>query len=171
MPNHVDCELTVSCNEDNQADLKSFKKFAREGKLLLSANKFIPYPKHFSDLDKASEKWDSVNKGKQKVNWNERPQDGYNQGGYEWCIREWGTKWGMYSTTIEEEDYDRIKYSFQSAWGPPLPVIKAMGVKFPTLRFHLQYYEGGCGFQGEYVMSDGEEQENRTCEYSGDRGG
>jgi hypothetical protein len=31
-------------------------------------------------------------------------KDGYNSGGHEWCVTNWGTKWNFGDTTLKEED-------------------------------------------------------------------
>lgn len=42
----------------------------------LDFNKIIPYPKEYADRDKNSDRW-----------------EGFNNGGYNWCVQNWGTKW------------------------------------------------------------------------------
>lgn len=47
---------------------------------------------------------------------------------YNWCINNWGTKWGIYDLVIHNLSGDGSPkiIEFQSAWGPPLPEIFSM---------------------------------------------
>ena len=100
-------------------------------------------------------------------------KDAYNRGGYDWCIKNWGTKWGLYDiqVTDPEPDAGYLTYIFQTAWSPPGPVIKAMAERFRALTFDLRYYEGGMGFQGHLELWAGNVVSDWTGDYSGDRGG
>lgn len=154
MPNHCENELKI---EGSLKDLKEFMEFAKSTAKVIDENQFIPYPKKYADLDKK----------------NPDNYDGFNSGGYDWCIKNWGTKWGMYDCELELEnlEYEEITYSFNSAWSPPKPVILAMGKKFPTLRFELIYFEQGQQFNGIYKIEKGEVVEEEQAKYWGHRGG
>jgi hypothetical protein len=171
MPNWCDCELTF---HGNARDIKRFVEFAKEDdENMLSAEKFIPYPKKYADLDKKTEKWDKRHQANKKhglLGNGKSPTDGFNQGGYQWCIANWGTKWGFCDVELEHESAQHLKYGFQTAWSPPIPLIRAMGKRFPKLRFYLQYFEDGMGFQGEVIFERGTFTES-TNSYNGDRGG
>ena len=65
----------------------------------------------------------------------------------------------------------RVKFTCQSAWSPPIPVIKAMSDKFPSLKFKLKYYEMGMGFKGVYTVEGGTVLEDSDAKYNGHRGG
>lgn len=90
--------------------------------------------------------------------------DGYNSGGYGWCVATWGTKWGAYD--VARRDYDgKVIVSFQSAWSPPADAIfEALAERFPTVTFTLEYFEQGMGFcggatwpsEGDYWAEDDE---------------
>jgi len=76
--------------------------------------------------------------------------DGYNSGGYEWCHATWGTKWN--AGDVARRDYDgRICISFQTAWGPPIPVIIELAKRFPLVTLTIEFFERGMevigGFQ------------------------
>lgn len=100
---------------------------------------------------------------------------------YDWCIANWGTKWGDYDTTIEDdrfmEDYSDddsviIEMSFDSAWSPPIPAFAKISQDFSELTFELRYYEGGMGFEGITRLCDGNISELYYSEdYWGQRGG
>lgn len=149
MPNHVENDLRVTGDKE---ELKRFKEFAKgkypwnedKEKELLSCNKFIPAPE------------DAIKD--------------YNKVGYNWCIENWGTKWGFYEVELQEED-DELFYTFSSAWSPAIPVIEKMGEMFPELTFDLRYYEGGMGFHGVLRIEKGRIVAEQQHEYVGDRGG
>lgn len=60
---------------------------------------------------------------------------------------------------------------FDTAWSPPIPVIEKLASMFPDHTFELKYYEGGMGFSGHSLWSEGIEEFHHQHEYSGPRGG
>lgn len=98
--------------------------------------------------------------------------DGYNAGGgYNWCNKNWGTKWNASEVVGPETSGKIIKYSFRTAWSPPIPVIQAWSMKFNKVRFTLNYYEASMCFQGEITCFGGKIISQKHEEYHGDRGG
>jgi hypothetical protein len=122
----------------------------------------------------------SEDKAREKA-WKDIPdvKDGYNQGGYNWCVNNWGTKWGFCDIELVEEIYQKGKddkcselfYTFNTAWSPALPLIKKMGKMFPSITFDLRYFEQGAGFNGMYIVNKGKVTQDHSGEYFGDRGG
>lgn len=177
MPNWCECDLEI---RGNAKRLKEFIKFAKTRGSVLNTNKFIPYPKKFADLDRKAQKLGK--KGKYI-------KDGFNSGGYEWCIQNWGTKWGICHAELREASVDacafsgavheklqkgntsRLEYGFDCAWSPPIPVILKMSEMFPELDFELRYFECGAAFQGLYRCRAGKVSDDREWKYFGDRGG
>ena len=185
MPNWCECELVVA---GPQAELARFKEVARETDEFrygedepraLSEDPFIPYPAKFRKKDEVAHAWDRENfidgermSGlKPGAKYSDRPKDGFNSGGYEWCITHWVTKWGICRPQVVEESSERIFYTFECAWGPCTPIIAKMGEMFPELRFELVYYEGGMGFQGRFLVENGEVMNDDSFNYAGNRGG
>ena len=169
MPNHVSQDLWV---RGPLKDLEEFKEFAKEERhgndLLLSANKFIPYPDKYQTAD------DRADAARKKGDYSVK--DGYNAGGYQWCIQNWGTKWGIYGCSLVRENKTSknkgyVRYYFESAWSPATKIIHAMSEKFPTLHFKLKYYECGMQFKGTYEVSAGVICADETSSYTGNRGG
>jgi hypothetical protein len=187
MPNWVDCELTIT---GKQEELQRFKEFAKtkyteKGKQeinVLDTEKFIPYPKEFKERDEQASRYYLL-KNKKKLTTKEQKEliilslknnsdkDGFNDGGYDWCCINWGTKWGICHATMVE-DKKKLFYGFETAWSPPLPVIMKMTELFPALRFNLKYWEGGSGFRGKVILK-GENivKQNFYDNYKGGRGG
>lgn len=172
MPNHVEQDLIITGNTEL---IKEFIEFAREDDNILSANKFIPYPEQYRILDELGHRLsklaiDAKGRGISTIF-----TDGFNSGGYEWCCKNWGTKWGLYSATIISSKFTnkngRVKYFCKSAWSPALPVFDAMSKKFLDLKFDIKYFERGMGFQGHYTCYHGDTIINERYAYRGRRGG
>ena len=68
---------------------------------------------------------------------------------YDWSIEKWGTKWNARDSELfAYERAGEVEIAFETAWSPPLPVIKALGRMFPDHSFRLKYNEPGVGFEG-----------------------
>ena len=165
MPNWCWNSLLVVAEEGKENELILFKEFAKgthkDGKEnCLETTKFIPYPPEQKEIDGKYERWLKQHPGKE---YHDCPlKDWFNQGGFEWCIANWGTKWGICGPSMLELTDEEIlgkkclEYNFDSAWSPPIPIIKKMGEMFPNLTFGLDYDESGMGFKGSFSMSGGE---------------
>lgn len=197
MPNYCENELEVKGPKE---ELKRFKEFAttkatakgdNEGSSdnVLDTEKFIPYPTKYKEMDEISRR---IERDRQKYleslgfkGNNEAIQhyremayklypdkkDGYNSGGYEWCLKNWGTKWGICRPDLTGDTDKKLHYFFQTAWSPPNPIIKKMSEMFPKLTFTLKYWEAGSGFRGIFKVKADEVIKSETYAYSGDRGG
>ena len=178
MPNWCDNTLKITGKE---AELKRFMAFGKSDTCVLDMNAFIPYPPEYKEKDKASNDWmdkaDAFAKKHGCDQWwcgdkltdelrtefiatnGEQPKDGYNQGGYEWCIKHWGTKWSFVDTELQEDitrpKNKSITYNANTAWAPPLPLIIKMSELFPTLTFRIKYQEQGMGFSGSMKCKNG----------------
>ncbi len=181
MPNWCENDLYVTGKMEDIAKFQEFAK-SKTDDALLSANSFIPYPEKFAVADEkcklnreilnALPRTLSINIG----NINGWGTDGYNAGGYEWCIANWGTKWGLCDVQLVEEDMwsdneIQVTYFFNTAWSPPIPVIEAMGKKFYSLEFRLDYFEQGAAFNGRMIIEGGKCVYHERGKYFGNRGG
>lgn len=91
---------------------------------------------------------------------------------YDWAIKNWGTKWGIYNSRLYRETDVSLMYNFQSAWSPPEPVVMKMAKMYPNLIFRLMYYEQGAGYRGELVLKNGAVTKDVFYDnYRGGRGG
>lgn len=61
---------------------------------------------------------------------------------YEWCNRNWGTKWNA-SDTNRINDHTMC---FQTAWAAPIPVIKTLAEKYPDVTIHLRWADEDTGY-------------------------
>ena len=179
MPNWCECDLEITYEGENTEEgikeINRFQEYAKTGNNVLDTEKFFPYPERFKKLDEEAEKeYERIRALPEEERKNApRPKDGFNQGGYEWCINNWGTKWGICHADLVFTDYKSgvLTYSFDSAWSPPEPVIEKMAKMFPSLRFCLRYFEGGAGFNGIFVCENGEITNAQSGDYFGNRGG
>ena len=173
MPNHCENDLRIT---GTKKDVERFLAFAKTDKNEFDYNQFLPYPKKFAALDEAYKQWNKDNRDekgalKPGLTWNDAPRDGFNSGGYEWCITTWGTKWNAYNINIEPFDGESVVIHFKSAWAPPKPVIEKAGEMFPALEFDLRYFECGAAFNGILRIEKGEVTHDETGTYFGERGG
>lgn len=97
-------------------------------------------------------------------------------GWYEWRSSHWGTKWdasfegsmpflavGQSETNVELAKEAQVAtvtptvavYKFDTAWGPPEPLVEAASEQHPELEFVLRYGEPGGGFAGEVKYISG----------------
>lgn len=166
MPNHCESDLVISGDAKLLKTIIA-KHFTEEGEL--NCDSVIPYPKKFKKLDEAAAKYEKEHPG----DWAGRPKDGFNQGGYDWCCNNWGTKWGTYDGTgiCFSKKKDRVSVSFQSAWAPPTPVVAKLAKMYPDATFEMDSFECGMGFQVSNTWANGESGGEVQSDYSGTRGG
>ena len=73
---------------------------------------------------------------------------------YEWCPREWGTKWNSCDNTI---DRDAGIITFSTAWSCPTPIVELLAQRFPEIDFKWEYADEDCGNNtGLHVHEEGE---------------
>jgi len=124
MPNHVANKIIV----DVANVYKLYSAFLNEEKLV-DFNILLPSPPDMFRGNLGREE-----KEKYPVNW------------YDWQTKNWGTKWNAYESKYGAEERKAFVY-FQTAWGPPFPVINAFAEKF-NIPFEHQYYDEGDNFWG-----------------------
>lgn len=165
MPNWCECELYI---DGPRSEVQRLREYVKSDEWVLDEDKIIPYPRKFRRLDAAAER----HAKEHPDDWSGRPKDGFNSGGYEWCSGHWGTKWGFCNVQQPiETKRGGVRYFFDTAWSPPMPLIVKLGELFPGLRLKLKYFECGCAFQGVLVMSKGKVESDKRGHYSGHRGG
>lgn len=62
---------------------------------------------------------------------------------YEWCCKNWGTKWNACSCSEANENSKTI--SFQTAWDTPLPVMEKLSKMFPAIEIQTEYADENIG--------------------------
>ena len=148
MPNW--CNNTLYIQADSKEDMQELKNLLDETLEISKDNNcaigllnaIVSMPKELENTKKGS--------NGDEYNW------------YDWCVRNWGTKWDVEcSETIMEEDY--MMFQFDSAWCPPVPWLEIVAKLFPKLKFTLKYDEPGMGFMG--VAKGREEIIDESVEY------
>lgn len=157
MPNYVENRLIITGK-----NMKNVFKEIGSKKIPFDFNKIIPYPKHFADADAALAKFRKKNNTPFST---DAPKDGYNNGGYEWCKENWGTKWEADDFSIMNR-LGRIEIFFTTAWAPPAKVFNALVEKYPETDFELHYFEQGGAFAG-YISSRYYEDEKKSTRDEG----
>jgi len=79
---------------------------------------------------------------------------------YDWNLERWGTKWNASDAVVHDVSGTSVAVYFDTAWGPPEPVIDAMAKMFPSARIEFSYMETGCDFGGFIVYRDGARSES-----------
>lgn len=154
MPNHVENDLYLcGKKEDIQRVLLHIGALDVDPKF--DCNRIIPYPEAYAQRDAERR---AVEKCKCPIERSRlddefvakygNSSDGYNTSGYEWCCKNWGTKWGCYE--LVRRDYHGVCLTFRTAWSPPAPIIVALAKLFPEVTFRLEYFERGMAFCGGF---------------------
>ena len=150
MPNYCFNEITIKGPKAKVMELVNLMKGQGrhgDGKYEFDFNKAIPYPEHFQKMDDFATRFYNMN-----IRCKCMPiHDGYNKGGYDWCISNWGTKWNTMSSALNLKHYKNgnsvAHYSFDTAWSPCVPVVQALADRFLELKFKIHYKEEGVGFE------------------------
>jgi hypothetical protein len=93
---------------------------------------------------------------------------------YDRAVDAWGTKWDARETTLLKTE-TTLTYLFETAWAPPLPVVRAISTKWPGLVVHVKAREDGNSFLFGAYMVDGRDvlvadedpEEHVVCEECG----
>ena len=65
---------------------------------------------------------------------------------YDWCIKNWGTKWNSYSySTISDDEIE-----FQTAWSAPTPVIEKLAEMYPNIEIEHYWADEDMGNNSGY---------------------
>ena len=64
---------------------------------------------------------------------------------YDWCIKNWGTKWNAYDTEPVEAVEDGLKFTFNTAWCPPGAWLVVTAQLYPSLKFADYWKDDGGG--------------------------
>lgn len=148
MPNYCSNNLTV------RGDAATLQKLDAEYLSPFSFGKVIPMPDELSKTDapvRDEELAASMTEKYGAPDW------------YAWAVANWGTKWdivdnsgfGYNEKTVSGEN--EISISFDTAWSPPIPVVRELSWLFPSLEFSLKYFEPGVGFAGDFTAHNGAE--------------
>jgi len=177
IPNWVNVGMTIS---REVKELKRFRDFAESdmtmsGKpytddkgnkcfYVIASHNFIPYPEKYAKYDREPKTEVVIERGTPNGKPSRRKKtfrytDGFNMGGYEWCDKHWGSKWGICDAYLDHEDYTKgeahLVYTFQSPWSFPTPLLVKMSKMFPKLEFSCEMDEESFEFIGEMIFKAG----------------
>lgn len=124
MPNHCNNQLTLESGENIENVLSPYliESGQNDGYFTLDFQSIIPMPKEL--LEEEGEGW------------------------YSWRLDNWGTKWEGYDGRFNCDDFS--SFIFDTAWSPPLPIIKRLA-ELTGQTFILEYIEYGMFYCGKYV--------------------
>ena len=76
-----------------------------------------------------------------------------NNGSYNWCVDNWGTKWNSSEIYVLDDGF-----IFNTAWGTPFELILSLSKKYSDAEFNVKYSDEDFGYNvGEYTLSNGNE--------------
>jgi hypothetical protein len=71
-------------------------------------------------------------------------------------VSKWGTKWNLDGSDFDiDEEEGGISVWFLTAWTAPVPICRALTVRYPMLSFDMEYSEPGTGFRGWFEGEEG----------------
>ena len=182
MPNHTSNLLTIDTdNREIASQIKEWVKSVKDGEVsLFDFNKVISLPvglhgssspsiimtqdeidrkkiKRDEDIKKNPwmKEWLGEEIGITQEEYDRRMLDYQVANWYDWCVKNWGTKWNAYGVG----KWKGNEISFQTAWCPPVPVISKMSEIYPEVDFILEYADEGGGFLGWTTFQKGCSQE------------
>lgn len=173
MPNH--CTNLLSCTSGKTIG-SIIKPYLTDDGKNIDFNKILPMPEGIektcgsSSIEEITKKrTPEEEEARQKENdlLQEQNEKDYGfKSWYDWSVANWDTKWNAYSCwTLEDKsvfeiinEIDKIDdIGFQTAWSPPINVIRELA-KLTGESLRMSYYDEGWMFGGEYfVNADGSE--------------
>jgi hypothetical protein len=153
MPNWVENRIEINGEKTDLLHFKNLTK-GKEANYALSEHELRFY---------SAEQIEKVEKTVHEFTFNSLlpvPQDvlkqGYSDAGYHWQTNHWGTKWDVAGSANIEEEANKLIYTFQTAWSPPIKWFQQVSEMFPNLSFSMHYDDEGGGFAGTTVIEKGE---------------
>jgi hypothetical protein len=171
MPNH--CTNLLSCTSGKTIG-SIIKPYLTDDGKNLDFDKIIPIPdgiiKTFQDStieEITKERTPEEIEARQKEHdalCEQNLKDYGHKNWYDWCVANWDTKWNAYSCYTLEDDSLKLEeihdLGFQTAWSPPINVIRELS-KLTGESLRMSYYDEGWMFGGEYLVNaDGSETDN-----------
>jgi hypothetical protein len=139
MPNWCDNNLTIT------GDAEAIKRFVaditNEDESIEILKNLVPFPTELEGGDILDHNGNAIGQA-------------FTDGGYSWCLQNWGTKWGDCDTEITVND-DYLVLKYQTAWSPALEGLEQISAMFPTLTFQTDWVEEGWGFIGAASFQNG----------------
>jgi hypothetical protein len=177
MPNHIATILRVSGPQNSVEEFcEKAKKVevdedGRAKETCLSADALFPMP---AELDTSKGGPPSPFSGTEQLRGELLEKCGYDNW-YDWCIANWGTKWGFYdiseSPDITETSIGTTaEYRYMTAWSPATKLFLKVSRMFPDLNFYHQFADEGGNFVGEETIANGEILHSQDYRWGSDSG-
>lgn len=115
MPNWVDNNVIIYGDENVLNDIKIF---VQSKDCAFDFDKIVPMPPHSETFFRDGGLSIEEEKKYGRNNW------------YHWSIDNWGTKWNSCESGCLGIYNNELKYFFQTAWSPALPVLNVLAKKF-----------------------------------------
>jgi hypothetical protein len=153
MPNWCNNNLQIrGAKKDVQAFVKLVKSTAVDDRCACIFRALIPMPDELRNTESPARDEELAKQMKDKYGASDW---------YDWCIQNWGTKWGCCEIDIDEiHKYDDERYivniSYDTAWAPGDDELRPMFEIWKNLDFFLSYEESGMGFKGYLAVFRGE---------------
>lgn len=74
---------------------------------------------------------------------------------YDWCVKNWGTKWDASYGSIIENSSTVFSATFDTAWSPPEGWVKFFSQVHPEVTVKCDFMETGNSFVGYFVYKNG----------------
>lgn len=72
---------------------------------------------------------------------------------YDWCIRNWGTKWNAYDITVDRDEPDQVRICFCTAWTEPYPIFFELNEQYPDLDIYVEFANEDLGNDCGYFQN------------------
>jgi len=176
MPNHTTCLL--SCTSGKTIG-QIIKPYLTDNGKSIDFNKILPMPEGILKTlgqstieeitkERTPEEREARDKEIEELQEQNLKEYGH-KNWYDWCVAVWDTKWNAYSCyTLEDMSVHELintidgidDIGFQTAWAPPINVIRELA-KLTGESLRMSYYDEGWMFGGEYLVNaDGSESDN-----------
>ena len=67
---------------------------------------------------------------------------------WDWRVQNWGTKWNSSECEVTIMDDEQVEFTFNTAWGPPEPIIHKLRELYPDVSITAFYDEPGMELAG-----------------------
>lgn len=163
MPNWVSNTISVTAESKTELDAFLEKAKGEQSKIRSEGNEEFHFGAFVHPLDEDLPYYKGEIQEEKPEGWNEMTsaeQMAHNlkfsgRGWYDWNVTNWGTKWDACDTYIGRDGDLEASISFQTAWGIPEPILKAIAEQHPELTFNI-WAEEEQGWGAEYHAENGE---------------
>lgn len=159
MPNHVYSRVII---KGEKSDMKEFMNAAKKGEWDINAlypNPLSGFTSPVRIVSQEDYNAEGVNPFIGRAMTQEMHDQFVEQYGtadwYEWALRHWGTKWGVYDLDEIALSDNEIILRFCTAWSPATGLWRKVSEMFPALTFDSEFVDEGGNFCGKESYSDG----------------